>query len=230
MKLRLRRSLRSLLASFVVFASLLAPLCSDAAAQGLRAELRYQEEGKNVRVGGEAAVSGKKARLDSRLGKAGLFTLLVDREAGKMQVLSHRLKGYVETHLDGEARSWRDLVRSASAVLMPQTFGLVSFDEKSCKELGRERVEGYEAVKSHCVFTLGFMGAYRDIAMDVWEGPDFAPFPLKVVVIGDHKTRGAEIWFSGIQAMKGKGDFHLPEGYTRFGSVLDLILFALSQS
>ena len=173
-------------------------------------------------------LAGNKARLDARLGKAGQFTLLVDREAGKMQLLSHRLKGYVQSKVDGGAQSWRDIVRSASAMFMPQTLGMVSFEEKLCIEQGREQVQGCEAVKSRCVFMLGFMGSYRTITMDVWENPAFAPFPLKVSVIGDKDTHGVEVWFENVQPAKDDVSFLPPEGYTRFSSVLDLILYAIT--
>jgi len=135
----------------------------------------------------------------------------------------------VESRVEGEGKSWRELVRSASAVLMPQTLGMVSFEEKSYRELGRESVEGYEALKSRCVFSLGFMGSYRDITVDVWESEAFAPFPLKVTVLDDKSTQGGAAWLEAVQPLKeGRAAFLLPAGYTRFGSVLDLILYALS--
>jgi hypothetical protein len=230
MKPFLRHSCFGLLLAFLVLASLLAPLRSEAVAETIRAELCYQEEGKDVRHGGEAMLAGNKSRLDARLGKAGLFTLLVDRESGKMQLLSHRLKGCVESKLDENARNWRDIVRSVSSMLMPQTLGMVSFEEKSCIEQGRERVQGYEAVKSRCVFTLGFMGSFRTITMEVWESPVFAPFPLKVSVIGDRDTHGAVLWFEKVQPVKEEVSFLPPEGYTRFSSVLDLILYAITMN
>ena len=220
--------LSGLLVAFFVFACLLAPFKSEAAAEAIYAELCYQEEGKDVRRGGKAMLVGSKARLDARLGKAGQFTLLVDREASKMQLLSHRLKGYVESKVDGRAQNWRDIVRSVSSMLMPQTLGMVSFEEKLCIEQGREIVQGYDAVKSRCVFTLGFMGSYRTITMDVWESSAFAPFPLKVSVIGDKETHGAVVWFENVQSAKEEVSFLPPEGYTRFSSVLDLILYAIT--
>ena len=226
MKLQLPRIV--LLVAFLAFACLLAPLRAEAVEEAVHVELCYQEEGKDVRRGGEAMLAGNKARLDARLGKAGLFSLLVDREAGKMQLLSHRLKGYVQSKVDGGAQSWRDIVSSASSMLMPQTLGMVSFEEKSCIEQGHERVLGYEAVKSRCVFMLGFMGSQRTITMDVWESSAFAPLPLKVSVIGDKDTRGADVWFEGLKPLKEEVDFFPPEEYTRFSSVLDLILYAIT--
>ena len=228
MKPCLRLSCSGLLVAFLALACLLAPLRFEAVAETVRAELCYQEEGKDIRHGGEAVLAGNKSRLDARLGKAGLFTLLVDRESGKMQLLSHRLKGYVESKVDGSAQNWRDLVRSVSSMLMPQTLGMVSFEEKLCIEQGREQVQGCEAVKSRCVFMLGFMGSYRTITMDVWESPAFAPLPLKVSVIGDKDTRGADVWFEGLKPLKEEVDFFPPEEYTRFSSVLDLILYAIT--
>ena len=173
--------------------------------------------------------SGELARLDVRLGKAGDFTLLVDMTGRKMSVLSQRLKAYVQTDIAGDAHSWRDLVRSASSVLLPQTFGMVFFQEKSCTELGREQVQGYEALKSRFVFTLGFMGSFRDITVDVWESASLLPFPLKAEIAEDGKTRGGSVWLEHIEAVcVEKEHFFIPEGFTRFTSVMDLILYALS--
>ena len=226
MKPRLRQF--GLVLACLMLAFLLAPLPAEAGGDKLHAELWYQEEGKDARCGGEAILAGNKARLDARLGKAGQFTLFVDREAGKMQLLSHRLKGYVESKLEASAQNWHDIVRSVSAMLMPQTLGMVTFEEKSCIGQGRELVQGYDAIKSRCVFTLGFMGSYRTITIDIWESPAFTPFPLKVSVVGDKDTHGAVLWFEGIKPVGGEVDFLPPEGYTRFSSVLDLILYALT--
>jgi hypothetical protein len=106
---------------------------------------------------------------------------------------------------------------------------MVSFQEQSSEEKGRELWNGIEAVKSRCVFKLGFMGSYRDITFDVWESRDIAPFPLKVEVIEDGRTRGGSVWLKGIEYVKiPEKDFLVPEDFTRFTSVLDLILYALS--
>ena len=169
------------------------------------------------------------ARLDVRLGKAGYFTLLVDMQGGRMRVLSQKLKAYVETAVDGDAHSWLDLVRSASSVMLPQTLGMVSFQEQSCEEKGRELWNGVEAVKSRRVFRLCFMGSCRDITFDVWESRDIVPFPLKVEVIEDGRTRGGSVWLESIETVKSpEKEFLVPEGFTRFTSVLDLVLYALS--
>lgn len=217
-------------AAAFLLAAVLMPFPSDAAGHAdFRAGLEYRDGKHPVRSCGSAAVSGELARLDVRLGKAGYFTLLVDMQGGRMRVLSQKLKAYVETSVDGDAHSWRDLVRSASSVLLPQTLGMVSFQEQSCQEQGRERWNGFEAVKSRCVFKLGFMGSTRNITFDVWESRDIVPFPLKVEVIEDGRTRGGSVWLAELATVKSpEEDFLVPEDFTRFTSVLDLFLYALS--
>lgn len=219
-----------LLAASVLVAVLLIPFSSYAAPYAdFRAGLEYKDGKHPAQSCGSAAVSGELARLDVRLGKAGFFTLLIDMKSGRMQVLSQKLKAYVETSVDGDAHSWRELVRGASSVLLPQTLGMVSFQEKSCHEQGRELLNGFDSVKSRCVFKLGFMGSYRDITFDVWESRDIVPFPLKVEVIEDGRTRGGSVWLEGIERVKSPEEgFYVPESFTRFTSVLDLILYALS--
>lgn len=218
------------LAASFLLAALFTPFSSGAAPHAdFRAALEYKDGKHPVKNCGSSAVSGELARLDVRLGKAGYFTLLVDMQGGRMRVLSQKLKAYVETAVEGDAHSWRDLVRSASSVMIPQTLGMVSFQEQSCQEQGKERWNGIEAVKSRCVFKLGFMGSYRDITFDVWESRDIVPFPLKVEVIEDGRTRGGSAWLEGIEtAASPEKDFLVPKDFTRFTSVLDLILYALS--
>ena len=204
---------------------------SDAAAvqSGFQADVLYADSAREPRKGGTVMTSGEQARIDVRLEKAGEFSLIVDMQGRRMQVLSQKLKGYVETSIEGEPHSWRDLFRSVSSMLLPQTLGLVSLQEKSSEDMGRERIQGLDAVKSRHVFTLGFLGSYRDISVIVWEHPAVAPFPLKAEVLEDDRTRGASVWLGNVRPVPGPEDrFFLPEGFSRFTSVLDLILYALA--
>jgi len=223
-------SLRTVQSVLVLLAFLLTAFSAQAAPrEDYRAVVKCQDGVRDAQSIGRVMTNGSHGRLDVRLGKAGDFSLLVDGEEKKLLVLSHRLKAYVESAVEGDALSWRGLVHSVSSVLLPQTLGLVSFQEKSCQELGRERVGRHEAEKSRCVFTLGFMGSYRDVTVDVWDSKAFVSFPLKVEVIEDERTRGGKAWLADIEPVReGKELFLLPEGYTRFTSVLDLILYALS--
>ena len=223
-------SVQAVQSVLVLLAFLLISFSAQAAVlEDYRALLKCQDGAREAQSVGRVMTNGSHGRLDVRLGKAGDFSLLIDSEEKKLRVLSHRLKAYVESALEGDAQSWRGIVHSVSTVLLPQTLGIVSLQEKSCQELGRERVGRHGAEKSRCVFTLGFMGSYRDITVDVWDSKAFAPFPLKVEVIEDEKTRGGKAWLADIEAVReGKELFLLPEGYTRFTSVLDLILYALS--
>ncbi len=193
------------------------------------ATLVYEDEGGPARACGFAMTAGSCARLDVRLGMAGEFTMLVDMEARMVRVLSQRLKAYVETELVGDPRNWRDLVRSCSAILLPQTLGMVSLEEKERKVLGSEVVQGYAAERSRNVFRLGFLGSYRNITVDVWESDILVPFPLKAEVLASRETRKGSAYLTDITPSKeGEELFCVPEGFTRYSSVLDLILYALS--
>ena len=194
-----------------------------------RAHIEYKDGERAAARSGAAMASHRHARLDVRLGKAGDFTLLVDMEARKMRVLSQRLKAYVEADVQGDPRSWRDLLQSASAVLMPQSLGLVSLDLKEREELGRESAQGYTASRSRNVFTLGFMGSYRDISVTVWENDAFAPFPLKAEVAEDKRTRGGSVFLTEIVSVREKEElFLVPHDFTCYTSVMDLLLFAIT--
>lgn len=193
------------------------------------ADLVYEDEGRPARACGSAMTAGAFARFDVRLGKAGDFTLLVDMEGRMIRVLSQRLKAYVETKLEGDPRSWRDLVKSCSSILMPQTLGMVSLEEKDRRVLGREVVQGYTAERSRNVFRLGFLGSCRDITADVWESDVLVPFPLKVEILESRDTRRGSAYLIGITPSKGREEFfQVPEDFTRYSSVMDLILYALS--
>lgn len=212
----------------VLFACTLLAVPCTAPAADFQADLLYSDSDTKPRKGGTAMAQGTQARLDVRLGKAGDFTLLVDREARRMRVLSQRLKGYVETTAEGPLDSWRDILRNASSVLMPQTLGMVSLAEKSSSALGRERLEGLEAEKSRHVFTLGFLGSFRDLTVVVWENARVSPFPLKAEVVEDERTESGAIWLGSIKDAPASADFAVPAGFTRFTSILDLLLYALS--
>lgn len=194
-----------------------------------RADVRYQEEKRLEKICGLAQVSGGQARLDVRLGKAGDFVLLADMDDRTLRVLSQRLNAYVEIPVSGDPRNWRDLVESASAAIMPQTLGMVSIEEKARETLGCELVQGYRAEKSRSVFELGFMGSFKRVTVVVWENESFAPFPLKMSLLASKDTREGNAWLSDITLERApKSTFTLPEGSTRYTSIMDLLLYALT--
>jgi len=194
-----------------------------------RAEVRCQNMKRQAELCGIARHSDGLARLDVRLGKAGEFVLLADMEAKNLRVFSQRLKAYVEFPIVGDPRSWRDIVKSASAVVMPQTLGMVSIEEKLHEELGCERVQGYRAEKSRSMFELSFMGSLRRVTLLSWDSEELAPFPLKIQIVPSQDTREGSVWLSDIVAERApEQNFMLPEGAIRYTSIMDLILYALA--
>lgn len=194
-----------------------------------QAGIEYRDGDRPARTCGMAAASAERARMDVDLGRVGVFTLLVDMEEHQMRVLSQKLKAYVQVPVVGDPRSWRDLVASASAGLMPQSLGLVSISETSREELGRESIQGYTAQKSRSVFEISFMGTVRQVTVEVWENSVFSPFPLKVRVPESRSRYEGSAWLADIGAVRMPEDeLTVPEGFTRYTSVMDLLLFALT--
>ncbi|WP_446424146.1 hypothetical protein [Mailhella sp.] len=193
------------------------------------AAIEYSDSGREARPCGTAAAAGAKARMDIDLGRVGVFTLLIDTESRQLYVLSQKLKAYVLVPVEGDPRNWRDLVASASAVIMPQSLGLVGIRETEREDLGRESVQGYPAQKSRSVFEISFMGTVRQIGVEVWENSVFAPFPLKVRVPESRNSREGSAWLADIEAARmPDAELAVPEEFTRYTSVMDLLLFALT--
>ncbi len=210
---------------------LLAPAfpAGAAAYADFRSDIQIREGAKPARTCGTAMSSHNFARMDVQLGTAGDFSFIVDMQGRRMQVLSHRLKAYVEIPVTGDPRNWRDLVQSAAAAVMPQSMGMISLQEKERVGLGRDSWQGYAVQKSRSVFEAGFMGSVHRFTIEVWENEAFAPFPMHAVSDETRATYGGSAWLMNIAAEQAStAMFQVPEGFTRYTSVMDLFLFALT--
>ena len=208
---------------------LLASSAQAAAYADFRSDVQYRIDGKNVKNCGVATSSGSYSRLDLDLGSAGGFSLLVDADGHMMRVLSHRLKAYVEIPVAGDPRDWRSLVKSAAAAVMPQSMGMISLQEKECTPIGKDNWQGYSVKKSLNVFDVGFMGSVHRFTFEVWENEAFAPFPMHVIAEETRSTHGGTAWLTNIVAEQAaQSMFQIPEGFTRYTSVMDLFLYALT--
>ena len=193
------------------------------------AEIQYRLDGKPTHVCGMASSIQEYARMDLDLQKTGKLSLLVDMRAGRMQIVAHRLKAYVEIPVKGNPRNWRDLLKSASSILMPQSLGMVSLVEKETKYLGKASWQGFSTKKSSVVFEASFMGKTRTFSLEIWESPVFAPFPLRVIAPETRENYGGNAWLSNIEATENIEEFYkVPEGFNRYPSVMDLFLYALT--
>lgn len=227
----LQRAARALCALFFGAAVCLfaASSVQAAAYADFRSDIQYRVDGKTVKTCGTAVSSGRFARMDLDLGSAGGFTFLVDTGEHMLRVLSQRLKAYVEIPVSGDARDWRSLVKSAAAAVMPQSMGMISLQEKESTPLGKDNWQGYSVRKTRNVFDAGFMGSVHRFTIEVWENEAFAPFPMHARAEETSATHGGSAWLTNIVAEQAsQAMFRIPEGYTRYTSVMDLFLYALT--
>ena len=200
-----------------------------AAYADFRADVQFQREGKVVRSCGSAMSSGPYARMDIDLDKVGAFSFIVDTREHMLRVLSHRLKAYVEIPVSGDPRDWRALVKSAAAAVIPQSMGMISLQEKETVSLGRDNWQGYPVQKYRSVFDAGFMGSVHRFTLEVWENEAFAPFPMYASSAETSATPAASAWLTNIAAeQSSQSMFQIPESFTRYSSVMDLLLYALT--
>ena len=200
-----------------------------AAYADFRADVQFQREGKTVRTCGSAMSSGPFARMDIDFDKAGRFSFIVDTREHMLRVLSHSLKAYVEIPVSGDPRNWRTLVKSAAAAVMPQSMGMISLQEKETVSLGRDNWQGYSVQKFRSVFEAGFMGSIHRFTLEVWENEAFAPFPLYASSAETSATHAGSAWLSNIAAEQSSQTmFRIPDSFTRYASVMDLFLYALT--
>ena len=194
-----------------------------------RADVLYQEGDKEPRTCGMVRASGPFVRLDVQLGKAGDFSFILDEKSKHLYVLSLSLKAYVDIPATGDARDWRDLIKSASTAVMPQSLGLIAAEEIESQPLGRDSWKGYAVNKSRSVFAFTFMGSVRRFTMEIWENEAFAPVPLRARVDETKDTYAGSAWLDNITAEQSAASvFQIPENFTRYTSVLDMLLYALS--
>ena len=180
-------------------------------------------------VCGTASASEGRARLDVETRHAGRFFLVVDAHQKSMRVASERLKAYVDIPVSGDPRNWRDLLKSAAAVVAPQSLGMINVTETARKKKGKTTLHGYAAQRSVSVFDVVFMGKTRRFEVEVWENPFFAPFPMQAACAETKETWPGKAWLTRVTAdARDDGYYEVPEGYTRYASVMELVLYALA--
>ncbi len=196
-----------------------------------RADVFYQEGSKKFQPCGMAWASGVCIRLDVQLGKAGTFSLILDEKAKRLSILSQNLKAYVEIPASGDVHDWRDLLKSTLAAGLPQNMGLISAEEVERTPLGRASWKGYAVKKSRSVFQISFMGTVHRLVMEIWENEAFAPLPLKVSVDETKDAYASSAWLDNITAgQSADAIFQIPGDFTLYPSVLDMLLYTISQS
>ncbi len=224
----LHRAARLLLGVCVILLAV-APSAFAAAYADFRSDIEVRVDGRNSRTCGTAMSSGSNARLDLTIGTAGQFTVLVDSREHMLRVLSQRLKAYVEIPVSGDPRDWRSIVKSAAAAVMPQSMGMITLQEKECVPVGKDNWQGYSVQKTRNVFEAGFMGSVHRFTLEVWENEAFSPFPMFARAEETSATHGGTAALVNIVAEQAADSmFRIPEGFTRYTSVMDLFLYALT--
>ena len=194
-----------------------------------QADVMFQTGKKAARPVGRAMSAGGLSRLDVRTAKAGDFSVIVDMGAMRMKVASHALKAYVEIPLQGRIDDWRDIVRCAAAYVLPQSMGMMDLREAQRRDKGAKTLRGYRVRHVASVFETVFMGMRRSFEIETWENDTFFPFPMQAASAETADTWGGRAWLAGITADDApESAFSLPGSFTRFGSVMDLVLYALA--
>ena len=217
----------ALFGSLLLLAS--ASLAAPSVYPMFQAEVMLQTGKKASRPVGRAMSAGGFSRLDVRTAKAGDFSVIVDMDGMRMKVASHALKAYVEIPLEGRIDGWRDIVRCAAAYVLPQSLGMMDVREAQRRDKGAKTLRGYRTRHLISVFETVFMGIRRSFELETWENDTFFPFPMQAASPETADTWGGRAWLAGITADEAPGSaFALPGGYTRYGSAIDLVLYALA--
>lgn len=202
------------------------------------ARILFREGHSEPRQVGEVTASGPDIRLDADLGAPGVFHALLRSERKILYVVSDALKAYVEIPMQGDERNVADIAQRVAASVMPFGVPVLVIQTRDVQPRGNDNWQGYPAAKTAMRFMADFMGNSGSLNVVLWENPDFAPLPLRIQEV---KTSGevkscAEltdiVLLSHADAAKEKGKalFEPPAGYTRYVSVLDLLLYALAAS
>jgi len=203
---------------------------ADRLATGWTADVQLEEKGHTSKVCGQATVWKDYARLDVDLGKAGDFCFLL--KPGFLTVVSQELKAYVEVSVKGSPQDWnfRDLAQAVSSMAMPFGLPVLSVREENRKELKPAVWEGYKATRTQSRFVSELMGQKSSLEMVAWENPSFAPFPLRIDNLDRPGDRVSLIRIRPLDRRVAQKElFSVPNGLSKKDSILELILFTVTQ-
>lgn len=223
---------RVVLACFAAFLSVCLSTPSWAV-PAYKATVLLSESGHPPRPCGKVAISDSKARIDVDLGGAGLFQALVRPDLKVMYVVAEDLKAYVQIPIHGDETDIRELIKRVAESLMPFGVPVLVIREDAREIMGKDLWQGYEVLRTKSRFVADFMGTVNSMYLIISENADFAPFPLRVQEIraldrpGD--IRSSVDLIDIIPGSVSKAQFELPEGYARYSSVLDLLLYAIAR-
>lgn len=199
------------------------------------ADVVLKEVGRAPKVCGSVLVAHGKARLDVDLGKPGVFRAIFLPNEKALLVLSDTLKGYVTLPVTGEERDLRALVMQAARSVMPVGVSALDILETESENLGNKVWQGWTARVIRAQYEAHMMGAVNSIKLEIWENAALAPFPLRLINLnagqGATSTQsGDTVELANINTRPAipQDAFFVPESYTRYSSVLNLLLYSIT--
>lgn len=195
------------------------------------ANLLLKEVGHTPKLCGKVMVAGSKARLDVDLGVPGVFRAILLADEKTLIVISDALKGYVTLPLTGNERDLRDVAIQAAHSIMPANVAVMEIQEGERKSIGTKNWQGWTASVSQSRFIVRSMSTESALSLEVWDNKALTPFPLRVVNMGGSEGKnGDSVELVSInQSFKPtESTFVIPDGYTRYTSVLNLLLYAIT--
>lgn len=189
-------------------------------------------------VGGVSAVDGR-VRLDVDLGTPGVFHVLLRPDERNLYVVSDNLRAYVSIPLREGIHGLDTLAEDVAASVMPFGVPVLTLRVERGESLGAADWQGYAVERTAARFSTDFMGNATTTNVVLWENPDFSPLPLRVEEVRKTKDGSvrpkdvvelADIAAASFSAATRAELFEPPVGFTRYASLLDLLLYALAAS
>lgn len=201
------------------------------------ARVLLREGARPARPVGGVTGAGGSLRLDVDLGDSGVFHVLLRPNRDNLYVVSDKLAAWVGVPLRPGARSLDELAADVVASAMPFGVPVLTLRVERGESLGRAEWQGYTAERTRVRFVAEFMGKGTTLDTVVWENAAFAPLPLRVEEMRrarDGSVRPGDavelddIKPASLSESEREALFEPPSGFTRYGSILDLLLYALA--
>ena len=204
------------------------------------ADLVYRSgQGKDIHIGSafllrEAERGSYRIRLDFEIERAGAFSALLMPEEKTLFVISYALSAYVAVPVQGDERFAGELVPSMAAAFMPFGVPALAIREEKRESLPAATHGKLLCTRHRVLYELMFMGDAFRAALTEWSSPAVPFLPVRVDELQDwdapDSPRGSILLKSILSGELGLGEelFQMPEGFVRYGSALNMLLYALA--
>lgn len=204
------------------------------------AELTCRDDrGEEFRIGAAALLRGAengvyRIRLDFDLGRAGAFSAFLLPEEKTLFVASHALAAYVAIPTQGDERAAVDLLPRIAAAFMPFGVPALTIREEERAALPAAFADGLPCGRERALYSVTFMGDSSEVALAEWNSPAVPFLPVRVDELRGWDEPDALRGSVLLKHIRGgelglKEDmFEVPEAYSRYGSALNMLLYALA--